>query len=76
MNPNDLSPPGQPTPHLDALVDKWLRRSYERHLLYLRLSPTPDVWAALMAGESVPADRLDQEWLAEYRRRGLWPTST
>jgi hypothetical protein len=36
----------------------------------LMLSPTVDVWIALLAGERVPADRLDQAWLERFGRRG------
>ena len=37
----------------------------------MMLAPTLEIYRALLAGESVPAESLDQTWVARFGRRPL-----
>jgi hypothetical protein len=43
--------------------------NYRRTWKALMLATTPDVWIALLDGQSVPISRLDPEWAARFGRR-------
>jgi hypothetical protein len=57
--------------------DEWARAIvsggrtwYQRLWRAMMLAPTIEVCEALMAGEAVPLERLDQEWVKRFGLRG------
>lgn len=42
-----------------------------RSWVALMLSPTPHVWQALLDGEPVAEEALDQRWLTRFRKAGV-----
>lgn len=37
----------------------------------LMLAPTPEIWQALLDGEHVAEEALDQRWLARFKKAGV-----
>lgn len=56
-------------PHLAPGEREAQRRASNRTWNALMLAPNPDTWLALVKGEAVPTDQLDQNELARRRRR-------
>lgn len=52
---------------LDAeVMDRWATRAW----MALMLAPTIEIWEALLAGEEVVEERLDQKWVERFRQIG------
>jgi hypothetical protein len=55
--------------HVRIRLESEERDAYNRFWRALMLSPDLETCEALLRGEDVPADRLDPEWLARFRRQ-------
>jgi hypothetical protein len=51
---------------VERAKDRSSRDEADRCWRAMMLSPTPEICGALLRGESVPIDRLDQEWAARF----------
>ncbi len=47
------------------------QQTFDHAWITLMLAPTPEIWQALLLGEPVNEDALDQTWLRRLRAAGV-----